>query len=155
MTTQELINCYCVSGTRMSGKNIPIKAVVDDALRTVLFTMQRLAGSQGPHQAYRVHLLYAIEAMAPTIFNWAKALLSVFKDQLNKCRQAELKQFGYGSILACFFFERVPHTRPQVIFIELRARDPRMLRWVECMACTGGGRVKVKYEFRFFHWLDD
>ena len=39
VTTQEMIHCYCVQGTKMLGKNIPIKAVVDDALRTVLFTM--------------------------------------------------------------------------------------------------------------------
>ena len=137
----------------MSGKKIPIRAVVDMPLRTVLFIMQRLSGSQGPHQAFRAHMLYALEAMAPTAFNWAKALLPFFKDQLTKCQQGELKQFGFRSILACFFFERVPLMRPQVIFTELRARDPRMLRWVEIMARTGGGRAKVKFEAAFFRWL--
>ena len=61
-------------------------------------------------------MLYAIEAMAPTVFNWVEAMLPIFKDQLTKCRQGELKQFGFGSILACFFFERVPQMRPQVTF---------------------------------------
>ena len=93
MTTQELINCHCVPGTRMSGKKIPIK-VVDDVVHIVLFVMQRLEGNQGAHQASMVHLLYAIEAMAPTVFNWAEALLLVFKDQLTKCRQGELKQLA-------------------------------------------------------------
>ena len=65
-------------------------------------------------------MLYAIEAMAPTVFNWAEALLLIFKDQLTKCRQGELKQFSFGSILACFFFEQVPQMRPQVFFIEMR-----------------------------------
>ena len=69
MTTQELINRYCIPGTRISGKEIPIKAVVDDPLRIVLFTMQRLVGSEGPHQDSRAHVLYVIEAMEPTIFN--------------------------------------------------------------------------------------
>ena len=105
VTTQELINRHCMPSTMMLGKKIPIKVVVDDALCTVHFTMQRLEGSQGPNQASRAHLLYAIEAMAPTVFNWAEALLLVFKDQLTKCRQGELKQFGYGSILVCLFFE--------------------------------------------------
>ena len=45
VTTQELIHHYCEPGTKMSGKKIPIKVVVDDALCTILFTMQRLAGS--------------------------------------------------------------------------------------------------------------
>ena len=78
----------------------------------------------------RTHILYAIEAMAPTVFNWVEALLPIFKDQVTKCRQGELKKFGFGSILACLFFEQVPQMRPQVVFIELRAWDPRMQRWV-------------------------
>ena len=69
MTTQELINRHFIPGTRTSGKKNPIKAVVDDPLYTILFIMQRLAGSQGPHQASRAHMLYAIEAMAPIVFN--------------------------------------------------------------------------------------
>ena len=70
VTTQELINCHRIPGTRMYRKKIPIKEVVDDPLRTVLFTMHRLVGSQGAHQDSRAHMIYAIEAMAPTIFNW-------------------------------------------------------------------------------------
>ena len=62
------------------------------------------------------HMLYAIEAMAPMVFNWVEAMLLIFKDQLNKCREGEMKQFGFGSILACFFFEQVPQMRPQVVF---------------------------------------
>ena len=74
--------------------------------------------------------MYGIEAMTPTVFNWEEAMLPIFKDQLTKCRQGELKQFGFGSILTCFFFERVPQMRPQVVFRSLRAQDPHMLRWV-------------------------
>ena len=69
ITTQELINHHCIPWTRTSRKKIPIKAVVDGPLRTVLFTMQRVAGSQGVHQASRAHMLYVIESMAPTVFN--------------------------------------------------------------------------------------
>ena len=104
ITTQELINRHCIPGTRTLGKKIPIKAVVDGPLRTVLFTMQRVAGSQGVHQESRAHMVYAIEAMEPTVFNWVEALLPVFKDQLTKCWQGELKQFGFRSILVCFIF---------------------------------------------------
>ena len=46
ITTQELINRHCILGTSISGKKIPIKAVVDGPLWTVLFTMQRVVGSQ-------------------------------------------------------------------------------------------------------------
>ena len=127
-TTHELIDHHYIPGTGTSGKKIPIKAVVDGPLRTILFTMHRVVGSQGVHQASRVHMLYAIEAMAPIVFNWVEYLLLIFKDQVTKCRQGELKQFGFGSILACFFFERVPQMRPQVVFTELRRPYPRMQR---------------------------
>ena len=91
----------------------------------------------------------------PIVFNWAEALLPIFKDQLTKCWQGELKKFGFGSIIACFFFERVPQMRPQVAFTGLRARDPRMQRWVWIMARTGAGRGKVKFDDPFFRWLRD
>ena len=85
-------------------------------------------------------MMYALEVMAPTVFNWVEALLPIFKDQLTKCQQGELKKFGFGSILACFFFERVPQMRPLVTFQSLRAWEPRMLRWFQVMACTRAGR---------------
>ena len=66
-------------------------------------------------------MLYALESMARMVFNWAKALLSVFKEQLTKCQQGELKQFGYGTILESLFFEMVPHLRLHVAFTELRS----------------------------------
>ena len=112
ITTRELIDRHCVPGTGTSGKKIPIRVVKDRALRIVFFTMQRVEGSQGVHQASRAHILYDLEAMAPTVFNWVEALLPIFKDQLTKCRQGKLKQFGFASILACFFFDRVPQMRP-------------------------------------------
>ena len=68
-TTHELINRHCILGTRTSGKKIPIKAVVDGPFRTILVTMQRVVGSQGVHQESRAHMLYAIEAMVPIVFN--------------------------------------------------------------------------------------
>ena len=45
ITTEELINRHRIPGTRTSGKKIPIKAVMDGPLRTVLFMIQRVAGS--------------------------------------------------------------------------------------------------------------
>ena len=50
------------------------------------YLLCRVVGIQGVHQASREHMLYAIEAMAPTVFNWAESMLSIFKDQLTKCQ---------------------------------------------------------------------
>ena len=118
----------------MSGNKIPIKEVMDLPLWTMLFTMQRVVGIEGAHQYSWEHMLYSLEAMAHTVFNWAEALFTMFKDHLTECQQGEMKQFGYGNILACFIFKRVPLLRPQVVFTELRARDPRMLQWVEIIS---------------------
>ena len=64
ITTKELIHRHCIPGTRTSGKKIPIKVVMDGPLQTILFTMQRVVGSQGVHQASIAHMFYAIKAMA-------------------------------------------------------------------------------------------
>ena len=85
ITTRELIDRHCVPGTSTLGKKIPIRIVTDRSLRIVLITMQMVVGIQGVHQASKTHMLYALEAMAPTVFNWAEALLPIFKDQLTKC----------------------------------------------------------------------
>ena len=45
--------------------------------------------------------------------------------------------------------------RPKVVFTELRARDPRIQKWVWIMARTGVGRGKVKLGDPFFQWLRD
>ena len=45
--------------------------------------------------------------------------------------------------------------RPQMVFTEMRARDPRMLRWVQIMACTRAYRGEVKFSDPFFRWLRD
>ena len=81
---------------------------MDGPLQTILFTMQIVAGSQGVHRDSREHILYAIEAMAPTVFNWVESLILKFNDQLTKCQQGELKQFGFGSILSYLLFGQVP-----------------------------------------------
>ena len=45
ITTRELIDRHYATGTRTSGKKIPIRVLTDGPLRTVLFTMQRVAES--------------------------------------------------------------------------------------------------------------
>ena len=80
ITTRELIDRHCVPGTGTSGKKIPIRTVTDRAPRIVLFTIQRVAGSQGVHQDSRAHMMYALEDMEPTVFNWVEELPPIFKD---------------------------------------------------------------------------
>jgi hypothetical protein len=95
---------------------------------------------------------YAIECTEPRVFNWADVVLRSIKKQLTKCRQGELKQFGYGSLLVSFFLEWVPILRLQVEWNIPGPRDPRMLRWCRLMARHVAGPI-VKYDDIFFDWL--
>ena len=70
----------------MSRKNIPIKEVMELPLWIVICTIHWVGGSQGDHQDSQSHMLYTLEDMAPTTYNWVKDLLSVFKEQLTKFR---------------------------------------------------------------------
>ena len=99
-------------------------------------------------------MLYVVECMAPTIFNWSEGLLVILKDQLTKFRRGELKKFGYGVGVVSFFLEIFPLVRPVVPLTRLDAEDPRMSQWVEAMARHGGGGgPRVEYGVVFFHWL--
>ena len=85
-----------------------IHTIEDLALRVVLHTITRAAGSQAPHEGTKAQLLLAAECMSPTLFDWATAVTKNIKRQLTKCKQAKLKQFGYSSILVSFVLERLP-----------------------------------------------
>ena len=73
-----------------SGK-VDIHTVEDLALRVVLHTITRAAGSQDPHEATKSQLILASECMSPTLFDWATAVTVNMKRQLTKCKQAKLK----------------------------------------------------------------
>ena len=89
-------------------KKVDIHTIPDLALRVVLHTITWAAGSQAPHEATKAQLLLASECMSPLLFDWATVVTINMKRQLTKCKQAKLKQFGYGSILVSFILERLP-----------------------------------------------
>jgi hypothetical protein len=108
---------------------VAIWGVTDITLRTILFTIARMAGSAAPHMALQSYFQYALECLEPWVFNWVDAVLRSLKKQLTKSRHGDLKQFGYGSLLVSFFCERVPVYRLQADWHFSGPRDPRMLRW--------------------------
>jgi len=77
------------------------------------------------------------------------------KDQLTKCRNGQLKQINYRSILVSFFLERVPLLCLQDVDWDVPTpRDPRMKRWFDLMA-RHGGVPTITYGPTFFRWLRD
>ena len=91
MSIDDLIDEYCVVRTRSQGGKILIKNIMDRPLRTVAFTIEKVAGSLVSHHATKTHMMYALECMSPTIFNWSEGLLVILEDQLTKCRRGDLK----------------------------------------------------------------
>ena len=98
-------------------------------------------------------MLYALQCMEPTVFNWCESMLVCLKKQLTKCRRVTLKQLGYGAMVVSFILKWIPHLRPQVTITRLEPEDTRMLAWVTAMPRLGGATPKVRYGFGFFHWL--
>ena len=108
----ELVDSYirdlCIEGTRRQGRTLPIQHMTNIPLRTILYTVTRIAGSTSTHLASKSQVLTSIRATKEVVFDWCSGLLANLKDQLTRYREGQQKQFGYDSILACFFFERVP-----------------------------------------------
>jgi hypothetical protein len=130
----EYCNQYCVPEAERKKGKVSIWGVQDLTLHTILFTIARMAGSSTPHMELQSYFQYAIECTEPRVFNWADDVLRSIKKQLTKCRQGDLKQFGYGYLLVSFFLERVPVFRLQVEWNIPGPRDPRMLIWCQLMA---------------------
>jgi hypothetical protein len=60
------------------------------------------------------------------------------------------KQFGYGSILCSFFLERVPMVKPHMSTPFTSLKEPKMHRWIYCMAHLGGGLPMSTFNQDFF-----
>jgi len=70
------------------------------------------------------------------VFNWCMPLLTNMKSQLTSIQKGQTKNFGYGTILCSFFFEKVPGLRPKVSVSISSPRDPQMDRWADLMKCV-------------------
>ena len=89
---EEVMARVCQGEQMGSGsKKVDIHTILDLALRVVLHTIMRVAGSQEPHEATKAQLLMASECMSPLLFDWATAVTINMKRQLTKCKQAKLK----------------------------------------------------------------
>jgi hypothetical protein len=143
---------HCMPGTENNSGKVTIRDVMDLPLRTILYTITWMVGSATPHMDFQSHFQYAIECMEPKVFNWCEGVLKNMKKQLTKCRNGQLKQFGYGSISVSFFLERVPVLRLHVECDIPAPQDPWMKIWVDLMVHHNGVPI-VKYDDVFFQWL--
>ena len=82
-------------------------------------------------------MFYAMECMRPTVYDRSTALLSNMKQQLSDYKMGRVRNFGFGSILRTFFFERVPGLSPRVDIPPHGVRDLAQQCWENVMRILG------------------
>ena len=80
----DIIDQHCSLGTESQSGKLRIKSLVDIPLRTVVYTIGKVAGTRASHLNSISHMLYALQCMEPTIFNWCEGMLVCLKNQLKK-----------------------------------------------------------------------
>jgi hypothetical protein len=113
MTVDQYIAAYCEDGTEKSGTQIPIKNIVNLSLKVILYMITQIVGSTSLHLASWSQMQYGIECLRPTMFDWSTMMLTCMKTQLTDCKLWKRKNFGFGSVLCAFFFERVLGISPR------------------------------------------
>ena len=79
------VNDLCVEGTRKQGGKLPIRHVTYVPLKTILFTITRLAGSTSAHLASKSQILISLRATDGVVFDWCSGFLVNLKDQFMRC----------------------------------------------------------------------
>jgi hypothetical protein len=108
----ELIRMHCEADTEKVGSQVPIHKITNLSLKVIVLLIGWITGSAALHQASRVHMYCAVQCLNARVFDWSMTMLDCMKRQLTECRGWSNKNFGFGTILCSFFFERVPSLSP-------------------------------------------
>jgi hypothetical protein len=149
----ELIALYCEAGTDRSSSQVPISKITDLSLQAIVFLIGWITSFVALHQDSRAQMNCVIQCLNAQIFDWSTTLLECMKRQLIDCRLQTQRNFGFGTILCSFFFERVLSFSPQVVVRGHQASLPAMCRWEVLMPRQGGGRTNESFDDDFFSWL--
>jgi len=80
-----------IPGYQLVGGRIVIKYVRDLALRSILFSITKLAGSTSVHLALKSHMSYTLQCVEPGLFNWSAGFLQDVKEHISKHRKGRQK----------------------------------------------------------------
>jgi hypothetical protein len=109
---EELIGLHCEAGTEKVGSQVPINKINNPSLKVIVLLIGQITRSADLHQASWAPMHCALQCLNAQIFNWSTTILDCMKRQLTECHGRENKNFGLGTILCSFFFERVPSLSP-------------------------------------------
>jgi hypothetical protein len=118
-----------------------------------VFLIGQITGFATLHQASCAQMNYAVQCLNAHIFDWSTTLLDCMKRQLTDCRSQTQRNFGFGTILCSFFFERMPSFSPREVVQGHQASLPTICRWVVLLPQEGGGRTNESFDENFFSWL--
>ena len=90
LTIDEYIVVYCYPDTKKVGSQIPTNSIQVSGLNAILLTLGRIAGLASLHQALQPLMLYVVECMRPTVYDWSPALLGNMKHQLSECNMGRV-----------------------------------------------------------------
>jgi hypothetical protein len=125
----ELIELHCEEGTEMVGTQVPVNKINNLSLKAIVLLIRRISGSVDLHQASRVHMNCVVQCLNAQIFDWSTTLLDCMKRKLTECQMRRHRNFGFGTILCAFFFERVPSLSPREIVRGHVASSPVVNNW--------------------------
>lgn len=148
----ELIELHCEAGTEKVGSQVPINKITNLSLKVIVLLIGWITGSVALHQASRAHMRCAVQCLNAQIFDWSTTMLDCMKRQLTECREWNNKNFGFGTILCSFFFERVPGLSSRETVRGHVASVPTVCRWEALLPRQGGGRTIEVFDDTFFDW---
>jgi hypothetical protein len=124
-----LIGLYYEAGTDRTSSQVSISKISDLALQAIVLLIERIIGFVALHQASCAQMNCAVQCLNAQIFYWSTTLLDCMKRQLIDCQSRTQRNFGFGTIIFSFFFERVPSFSPREVVRGHQASLPVICRW--------------------------
>jgi len=109
---------HCPEDLKSKSGKMEIMIIPDLVLRVLLLAINKVVGSQVPHDTNNLNFQYAIDCTVPTIFNWVEDMKINIKCQLIKAKARNLKQIFFGYVLVTFFLERAPFFQYQLTKVD-------------------------------------
>jgi hypothetical protein len=94
-----------------------------------------------------------VQCLNAQVFDWSTTLLECMKRQLTDFCLWTHRNFGFGTILCSFFFERVSSFSPRVVVRGHHASLLAVCRWAVLLLRQGGGRTNESFDDDFFAWM--
>jgi len=154
LSIEDYVHIYYPRHLEKVRSQISITHLESLSLGIILFTIARVNGSTSLYQASWLTMSLVVDCLT-IVFDYCTPLLASLKSQLTSIKRGQSKNFGYGTILCSFFFERVLALCPRVVVSIITPQDPRMGRWARLMKHLGGGDVpQTAFNDDFFSWWD-